>query len=274
MPELPEVEVVCRQLAYQIVGNRITSIHVYLEKSLQYRETTEQDVIGAVITAVERRGKYILIHTDRNQTLLVHLRMTGALIDTDQDAAKNYTHVRVRFELSSGRVLLYKDVRTFGGIWVYRTDQLFGCPMLSKLGVEPLTEAFTGAYLYKKTRGRRVPIKQFILNQEMISGIGNIYADESLFLSGIRPTRPAGQLGKISATRLVAAIKRVLSDSIQHGGTSFRDYRDGNGERGKHSTYLKVYGRGNEKCTVCGRMLNKVKIGGRTTVFCPRCQRR
>lgn len=270
MPELPEVEVICRQLNEQLRGKRVQGVEVYLPKSFHLAGAKEADLIGAAFTKVARRGKYIIIETDSNVALIVHLRMTGALIYTHD--ASPYTHVRTCLHLDDGD-LLYKDVRTFGGITVLPAQAVATYPALQKLGREPLSEAFNGDYLYRLSRGRTIPVKSFLLQQDKVAGIGNIYADEALFVAGIRPTKAAGKLTKKAANALAAAIQKVMRDSIAHGGTSFRDYRDGNGRRGEHVHYLQVYGRGGEPCRRCGKVLKKVKVGGRASVYCTHCQK-
>lgn len=271
MPELPEVETICRQLQDCLVGKRIEDYNVYLDKS--FRALTDRSPLlrGATVTGIRRRGKYILIETDADLVLLIHLRMTGSLIYAS--APEPRTHLRVRFYLADGGVLDFKDIRTFGQVLVLEEDECDGNSSLAKLGVEPLSEAWSGDYLYALTRKRTLAIKALLLDQRGVAGIGNIYADEALFRAGIRPQTHAGKLTKPKARRLAEAIRTVLQESIGRGGTSFRDYRDSAGKKGRNAAYLQVYGRGGEPCLQCGTILKKIQIGGRTSVYCPHCQK-
>lgn len=271
MPELPEVEVIRRQLAEVLPGRQVIGREIDLPKAFVNRTACSDAPCGARLTAVRRRGKYLLIDTDRGHTLVVHLRMTGALF---YDAVSTpRTHVRVRLALDDGAMLVFRDIRTFGSITVIEAAAEAAYRGLSVLGPEPLGMEWTAAYLYAASRRRAVPIKTLLLNQQIVAGIGNIYADESLFVAGVRPTRAAGRLSKASCEKICTAVRGVLAASIAHGGTSFRDYRDSHGARGEHVQYLQVYGRAGRPCLRCGRELVKVRLGGRATVYCPRCQR-
>ncbi len=271
MPELPEVEVIRRQLADVLPGRQVACCTVTLAKAFRNLTEAVSAPCGEVFTDVRRRGKYLLLDTDKAHTLLVHLRMTGALLYDTTPVERS--HVRVRFGLDNGAELAFRDVRTFGSVTVLTAAAAAAYPPLTKLGPEPLGPDWTPAYLYAATRRRTAAIKTVLLNQEIVAGIGNIYADESLFAAGIRPTRPARKLSKVACRRLCESVRHVLEASLAHGGTSFRDYRDSTGARGDNVRYLQVYGRGGAPCRHCGATLAKVRLGGRTTVYCPHCQR-
>ncbi len=271
MPELPEVEVIRRQLIEVLLGRRIVRRDVFLAKSFVNRTNAADAPCGETFVNVRRRGKYLFLDTDHCLTLCVHLRMTGALLYDVEPTER--THVRVKFGLDNGAELVFRDVRTFGSVTVLPTIELNDEPSLYRLGPEPLGTEWTPEYLYAATRRRTAPIKIILLNQQVVAGIGNIYADEALFAAGIRPDRSARRMSKDACIRLCAAVQVVLEDALSHGGTSFRDYRDSNGARGEHVRYLQVYGRGGELCRCCGAVLRKMRLGGRGTVYCPRCQR-
>jgi formamidopyrimidine-DNA glycosylase len=274
MPELPEVETVRRSLLPSLVGRTITGVEMrdfpgvigQLEP-----ETFAGLVSGRQITDIRRRGKYLLIDLDDESGLIVHLRMTGNL--TVLPAG----HEPVRFEhiallLDDGRSLRFSDQRKFGRI-EYRSPENRD-PLKSKLGPEPLEREFTADYLGGKLKGRTASIKALILDQRIIAGVGNIYADEALFRSRIHPLTPGGELTREQISSVVRSIKAVLRSGIEHRGTTFSSYRDANGEAGGNQFQLRVYGRGRrgEPCPRCGRPLVTLVAGGRTSHVCPHCQ--
>ena len=255
MPELPEVEVICRQLNEVLPGQEITGMKVHLAKAFADPQGLLPELIGTRFTEVQRRGKYLLLYTER-LVLVGHLRMTGALLYRTH--AASISHVRVEIRLAPPAVLYFKDVRTFGGLT--RRVDLAEYPPLLKLGPEPLSPQTSELALYTASRGRKVALKTLLLDQRVIAGVGNIYADEALFLAGLRP-------------KMLAALKTVFTQSIEDGGTSFRDYRDSAGKRGLHVQRLAVYGRKGLPCKRCQRPLQSIRLGGRTTVYCPHCQK-
>lgn len=270
MPELPEVEVVCRQLNEVLAGQEITGVKVHLAKAFADPQGLLPELIGARFTEVQRRGKYLLLYTE-HLVLVGHLRMTGALLYRTHDAS--ISHVRVEIQLAPPAVLYFKDVRTFGGLTLLRRADLAKYPPLLKLGPEPLSPQTSDLVLYTASRGRKVALKTFLLDQRVIAGVGNIYADEALFLAGLRPQMRADRLTRPKARRLLAALKEVLTQSIEDGGTTFRDYRDSSGKRGLHVKRLAVYGRKGLPCKRCQHPLQSIRLGGRTTVYCPHCQK-
>lgn len=267
MPELPEVEVLKRSLAPLILGKKLVSTTVFYEKALICEDL--EKLKNKTIENLERRGKYLLFSLYPEGALLLHLRMTGKLI---YKKTKDKTpHDHLCFELTEG-FLYYNDVRKFGG-FVYYDSFDEANKSLEKLGLEPFDDAFTGHYLYKKTRERKKPIKNFLLDQSTVAGLGNIYADEVLYKSGIRPQRLAASLSKAKCEKLASEIKLILEEAILLGGSSIKDYSNALGELGCFQNNHQVYGRGNLECKKCGRKLKKLMLAGRSTVFCPTCQK-
>ena len=274
MPELPEVEQVRRTLSGKIEGSRIEAVEVLLPRIVRAPDTAEafcRLAIGKEILAVERRGKYLLIRLSDEWTLVVHLRMTGRLLVRKPPGCERFA--RIIFTLSNGACLCYADNRTLGTMHLLPATGLGALAGLASLGPEPFDEVLTAARLSELSRGRRVAVKSLLLDQRIIAGIGNIYADESLFVAGIHPARPAGTLSLEEWAAVLAAVRQVLAQAIDHRGTSFRDYRDANGEAGSNQLYLHAYGRGGQKCGRCGAIMTRIVVGGRGTCFCPACQR-
>lgn len=271
MPELPEVETIRRSLAPKLIGGKIKQAKVLLASMVQ-QPTVEElvaKVVGKTIIAVERRGKYFLLRLSDGLSLAIHLRMTGQLLvqDISEPSAKA-TYFMLALE--DGHELRFSDLRKFGKVMLFKTDKP---PLsLSKLGPEPLAADYTPVQLEQALSKRQVAIKKALLNQELVAGIGNIYADEALFVAGIHPNRPACQLTSAELNGLYQAIRQVLSESIEHRGTTKRDYRDGEGNMGDHQNYLRVYGRAGLPCPKCQRPIVKITLGGRGTHFCSKCQ--
>lgn len=273
MPELPEVEVICRQLNTKICGKKIAAVDVLLARMLRNNDAMVLNkLIGDCFEKVERHGKYIFIETMKKQVLLVHLRMTGRLIYHDVNKDNEERYERLRFTFVDNSYLTYGDTRTLGAVYYFENKEAIDIPGYLALGIEPLSDEFTAKACYDLTKNSKMNIKAFLLNQKYITGLGNIYVDESLFASHINPKRRANSLSAKEAERLQQEIRRLLSASIEHGGTTFRDYKNSDGEVGNNQKYLKVYGRGGENCLVCNNELSVATIGGRTTVFCSKCQ--
>lgn len=266
MPELPEVETTKQSLS-PLLGKEVTAI-TYSGHRLREPIPDLSVLIGTRFTKVTRRAKYLLLdfRTDKStHTLLIHLGMSGSLGQYADMAQRKHDHVIFGF----GAVNLhYHDPRRFG-IVAWASEHL---RYLTKLGIEPLSDEFDGAYLYKKTRNSRRPIKSVIMEQALVVGVGNIYAAESLFLAGIHPQTQAGKLDQITCERLCQHIKAVLSRSITLGGSTLRDFEVGQGQTGYFQQTLLVYGREGAPCTQCQTPLLSQKIGGRASVFCPTCQ--
>ncbi|MDE2746983.1 MAG: bifunctional DNA-formamidopyrimidine glycosylase/DNA-(apurinic or apyrimidinic site) lyase [Chloroflexota bacterium] len=271
MPELPEVETVRRQLQPLVGGRRILGFRVMpgAERLLRGRPAAEIDALltGRAFATVNRRGKYLGLHLDDGQVVVVHLRMTGSL-RFRQRGFEDEPFTRAVFDLDHGDQLRFVDVRKFGTIdLVERMEEA-----LPKLGPEPLSDEFTLDAIWHAFRGRHQPIKAALLDQRNIAGIGNIYADEALFLSRLNPEAPAGSLRPSERRTLHAAIQRTLQDGVAHGGASFRDYTDVDGAEGEQQYFVRVFRRTGEPCDDCGATIRRIVVGGRATHFCPKCQ--
>ena len=270
MPELPEVETTCRGIAPHVVGKKITRV-VVRERRLRYPipRNFAAKVTGQRIDGVSRRGKYLLLACD-DGTLIIHLGMSGnlRLVPVATPAEK---HDHVDLCLSNGLVLRLRDPRRFG-LMVWTVDDPLSHPLLNDLGPEPLTAAFNGAYLNERARGRSVPVKQFIMDAKVVAGVGNIYANEALFMAKVHPRRAAGRVTADEYVALAKAIKRVLRKAIGAGGTTLRDFVDGDGRAGYFSQQLQVYGRAGQPCRRCAHAIELERQGQRATYFCPHCQ--
>jgi formamidopyrimidine-DNA glycosylase len=276
MPELPEVEIVARQLARQIVGARIQAVAVHWPRVVAHPDvaTFVAELPGAQILAVMRRAKYLLLQLDGDRTLLVHRRMSGNLLliapdEQDTPAARD-PYCRVSLALDDQRELRFSDPRKFGRMALWSNAEL--PQVFSVLGPEPLDPAFTPPALAARLHGHRRAIKAVLLDQAIVAGLGNIYADEALFAAGIHPLRPADALTPAEIARLWAAMRAVLTAGIASGGTSFGRHRDVWGQAGSNLRNLAVYRRGGEPCVTCGTPITRIVRGGRGTHFCPHCQ--
>ncbi|WP_299585184.1 bifunctional DNA-formamidopyrimidine glycosylase/DNA-(apurinic or apyrimidinic site) lyase [uncultured Microbulbifer sp.] len=271
MPELPEVETTCRGLAPHLEGHKVRSVQV---RQPRLRWPVDPDfakhIKNARILKLERRAKYLLVHTDRGCAIW-HLGMSGSLrlIQSEERAEK---HDHIDWRLDSGLVLRYRDPRRFGALLWTAGDPL-SHDLLSHLGPEPLSEAFTGDHLFSSSRRRKQSVKTFIMDGRIVVGVGNIYASESLFLAGIRPDREAGSISRARYLRLAEVIQQVLRRAIAQGGTTLRDFIGGDGQPGYFAQELNVYGRAGLPCPTCGRPVRDITLGQRNTFFCVHCQR-
>jgi formamidopyrimidine-DNA glycosylase len=271
VPELPEVETTRRGLAPVLEGRTIAKV-VIRERRLRWRLPAglEASLEGRRVRNVARRAKYLLIGTDRG-TLILHLGMSGSLRVVDPaEPARPHDHVDL--VLSSGRCVRFNDPRRFGSLHFVAGDPL-AHPLLRALGPEPLSADFDADYLYRRTRRRRVAIKQLLMNASVVVGVGNIYASEALFRARVRPQRAAGRLSRAEIARLVAAVRRVLGAAIKVGGTTLRDYVNPDGLPGYFRQKLYVYERAGEPCRVCRTPIRQRVQGQRATYWCPTCQR-
>jgi formamidopyrimidine-DNA glycosylase len=271
MPELPEVETTRRGIAPALIGRRIVAA-VVRDRRLRWPidKHVEASVKGQTVRDVERRGKYILIklHTG---ALIVHLGMSGSLRVLESDVPPR-PHDHWDLVLNSGKVLRFHDPRRFGSLH-WTTDDPNAHKLLAKLAPEPLSEAFDADYLFRATRKRQVAIKQFIMNSQVVVGVGNIYASEALFRAGISPRRAARRLTRAQAAALTKAIKEVLAEAIHIGGTTLRDYVNADGIPGYFRQKLFVYERAGEACRVCETPVKQFVQGQRSTYWCATCQR-
>ncbi len=274
MPELPEVETIVTDLRPHLAGRTIVSCELLFPTIVRHPEPEIfiDSVAGAQIVAVRRRGKYILIDLDHELLLIVHLGMTGQLRLVDADAPL-LKHTHAVFTLDDGRQLRYRDPRRFGRLLLGTEASLLSSKKLPRLGPEPIDPAFAADELYRRLRKRRTSLKAVLLDQGAIAGVGNIYADESLHRARLRPDRMAGSLSRKSAQRLHESLRVSLLTAIKNRGSSVDTYRDAWGEIGGQQEKLQVYGRAGEPCFTCGRPLALIRIAGRSTVFCRRCQR-
>ncbi len=269
MPELPEVETSRRGIEPFLVGERIDKV-IVRETRLRWpvRADVKKQLTGHTVNSVTRRAKYLLVNTS-NGSAMIHLGMSGSVYIVDHDTPAG-VHEHFDFELASGKTLRYRDPRRFGSLhWSKDPEQH---KLISSLGPEPLGDLFSGEYLWRRSRGRRVNIKQFIMNAGIVVGVGNIYASEALFLAGINPHRAAGRVALHRYAVLAEVIRSVLQKAIEAGGTTLRDFYGGDGEPGYFQQELAVYGRDDEPCRKCERPISVVVLGQRSTFYCKDCQ--
>src|SRR5437660_7801884 len=277
MPELPEVETVANDLRPHLVGRTVTGCQLRFPAIVRHPDPAAfaATLPGRRIEALTRRGKYLLHHLSgepADELLVVHLGMTGQWRCVEA-AVPEPDHLHAVLALDDGRQLRYRDVRRFGRLLLGTERELVGLRRLPRLGPEPLDPDFTAGDLYRRLRVRRAPLKALLLDQMMIAGVGNIYADESCFRACVRPDRPAGTLSRLAVGRLHEALRELLREAIANRGSSVDDYRDAWGEMGSEQERLLVYGRAGQPCVRCGRPLALIRLAGRSTVFCRRCQR-
>ncbi len=287
MPELPEVETVCRQLEPELEGRRIAELEVLDERWTRpvAAAEVERGVAGRTIEALGRRGKYLLLALDDGRTLVMHLRMTGNLVLVEGEdrvdpsegmrlyegeRSTSERHLRARFRLDDGRELWFTDPRRFGEASLLDGDGLER--RFASLGVEPLSAEFTPELLGERAAGRTAPLKSFLLDQSHVAGVGNIYADEALFRARLHPLSPAGSMKPEHLEALRDAVVAALEAGLTHGGASIDDYRDGLGERGSMQNEFLVHTREGEPCPSCGGAIERIVVSGRSTYFCPSCQ--
>ncbi len=275
MPELPEVETTRRGIAPHLIGRQV--LGVTLRRSdLRWPIPPEISTLlpGQRIMDVERRAKYLLLHTGAGSALL-HLGMSGMLRVLPPDAPLGaHDHVDIMLEGAPGqreRVLRFTDPRRFGCLLWQPPGEVH--PLLAALGPEPLTDAFDGDTLWQRSRGRRAAVKLFLMDNANVVGVGNIYASEALFAAGIDPRRDAGAVSRTRYARLAAEVKRILAWAIERGGTTLRDFLNPDGAPGYFFRELNVYGRAGEPCKVCGAPIKQALLGQRSTFWCPRCQK-
>jgi formamidopyrimidine-DNA glycosylase len=271
MPELPEVETSRAGIRSHILHQGIKNV-IVRQRQLRWPIPIDlkAKLINTHIQAVERRGKYLILKTEGG-SLIIHLGMSGHLaIVSSETAPTKHAHVDILF--NNNECLRYTDPRRFGSFLWTEADPL-AHPLLRNLGPEPLSLEFNSDYLWQQTRSRKQAIKQVIMNSKIVVGVGNIYANEVLFAAKIHPKLPAQHLSKSQCTQLVKSIKTIIDKAIRLGGTTLKDFRNSQGKPGYFKQELKVYGRGQQACTRCQTLLCEIRLGQRTTVFCPSCQR-
>lgn len=274
MPELPEVEQVRLSLLSHIKKAKICKVEVRLPRMIVYPSVPEfiAGVEGQVITDVRRKGKYLMLMLQNGHYVLAHLRMTGALLVCPHDGAEP-PFAKIRFVLTNDRDMWFTDIRTFGTMSLCGGNDAWKDKGFAALEPEPLASGFTEAYLRERLKKSHQMVKCFLLDQHKIAGLGNIYADEALAVAAIRPTHYSDTLTKKQAHALYEAINQVIAQGLRNHGTTFRNYQDADGVRGSNKDYLLVYGRKGRPCTKCGTPLRQIKVGGRGSVYCPRCQK-
>jgi formamidopyrimidine-DNA glycosylase len=271
MPELPEVETTVRGLRPILEGRRIASIEMRrADLRRPFPPDLRQRLTGARVTGLGRRAKYGLIDTDRGDTLIFHLGMSG---HWRVDPAELGKHDHVVIETDEGRRLALNDHRRFGFLDIVRTEALDTYPPFAKMGPEPLGDAFDGAYLARALASRAAPVKALLLDQRIVAGLGNIYVCEALHMAGIAPGKAGGQIARVRLDRLADSVRAVLLAAIAAGGSSLRDFVHPDGELGYFSSAWRVYGREGAACPSCGGVIRRRADSGRSTFFCPKCQR-
>jgi len=270
MPELPEVETTVRGLARFLEGQRIARVAVNRpDLRRPFPPDLAQALTGATVTALGRRAKYGLIHTDRDRTMVFHLGMSGRW-RIEPDTPDRHDHLVL--ETGAGHVLALNDARRFGSVDLVDTAALDAWPAFAAMGPEPLGESLTAGHLAAAFAGRISPVKVMLLDQRIVAGLGNIYVCEALHRAHIRPDKPAGRVSPAALDRLVPAIRDVLGESIEAGGSTIRDYAQPNGELGYFAASWRVYGRESQPCA-CGGTVSRTVQAGRSSFWCAKCQR-
>lgn len=274
MPELPEVETVCRGLANTITGRQITEV---LARRRHLRvplpDNMEQALTGRTVQQVTRRAKYILVHLDNQTILVIHLGMSGTLVLHQETPLEYRKHDHVVITFQPDMTLIFHDPRRFGLIALMTIQESAGHPLFAGLGLEPFDQDMTAGYFHALLKKSRSPVKLAIMDQRKIVGVGNIYASESLFRSGIHPARPADSITQREAGVLRDRIITVLNEAIASGGSTLRDYVRSSGDSGYFQHHFTVYGRHGQPCTNCSSPIKQMKQSGRSTFFCNICQR-
>ncbi|MEM7292002.1 MAG: bifunctional DNA-formamidopyrimidine glycosylase/DNA-(apurinic or apyrimidinic site) lyase [Pseudomonadota bacterium] len=269
MPELPEVETTKRGIAPFLEGATVTRVTVRQPQLRWPIPSGIQQLKGARVDAIERRGKYLLLRSEPG-TAILHLGMSGSLrVASSSDPLRKHDHVDIGY--SSTGVVRFHDPRRFGAL-LWTTQDPYQHKLLVSLGPEPLSDGFDGDYLFAMTRKRKLAIKNLIMNSAVVVGVGNIYACEALFLSGVRPSTPSHRVSRAQSHLLVEHIRSVLSQAIEVGGTTLRDFVNAQGDPGYFRQSLFVYGRAGEPCRLCGSAIKNRVIGQRSSFFCPSCQ--
>jgi formamidopyrimidine-DNA glycosylase len=273
VPELPEVETIRRQLEPELVGRELVSVEVLDERWTRPEDPrgVEEAVAGRRIEAVERRGKYLILRLSGDVALVMHLRMTGNLVVRAPGSHPEARHLRAVIRLDRGEELCFTDARRFGHAVALAGEEL-DAYLGARVGIEPLSEELTAATLLQLAAGRTAPLKSFLLAQDRVAGIGNIYADEALHIAALHPLSPAGSMKPDHAEALRAGIVAALEAGLDNGGASVDDYLDARGERGSMQDEFLVHTREGEACPRCGGTIRRIVISGRSSYFCPVCQ--
>ena len=272
MPELPEVETVRRTLKELIINKKITYVDIYYDKLIEYPYSDEfkERIKGQLIKDIKRKGKWLMFELD-DYYMLSHLRMEGKFfLKNDEPILK---HEHIIFHLDDGKTLRYQDTRKFGKIHLIEKDKVYNCKPLNELGLEPWDKDLTCDYLRSKFKNKKIPIKTVLLDQSIITGIGNIYADEILFLSHLNPLKRSNELNDNELINIIKYTRQVLSKAIEMGGTTIRSYESSEGVHGRFQNNLLVHNHEGDNCIKCGELIIKIKVNGRGTYYCPNCQK-
>ena len=274
VPELPEIEAIKRVIEPQIQGLAIEQVTVNRPEVIAHpdADTFCRRTVGQIFAGFQRRGKCLILCMESGDRLILHLRMTGCLLVTPPDYPEE-KHTHLVFHLSGGRELRFSDTRRFGRFWLLRQGEADTYTGMEKLGAEPFDPVFSGEYLSARLGKRKKAVKECLLDQSVIAGIGNIYSDEILFAARIHPGRPASTLTKEEWNRLASVIPERLAFFIEKNETTPEEYLAAKGRDYRNTPFLQVYGHGDEPCPVCGESLCRTVIGGRSSVYCPTCQR-
>jgi len=274
VPELPEVETVRRRLEPVLVGRSFEHVEINDPRLTRPEDPAEvaAELTGERVTALERRGKYLVVRFESGRVLLIHLRMTGTFLYAPPGTPADVPHRRAVVNLDDGSDVVYRDVRRFG-TWLLVEPEGLDPYLAQRLGGEPLGRRFTTKSLAASLENRRAPVKAALLDQRTLAGLGNIYVDEALWRARIHPMRPARELEPEEVRALREGIKRALEAGIKRQGATLRDYRQPDGRTGSMQKEFKVYGRGGEPCDRCGTPIEKTRVAGRSTWYCPSCQR-
>jgi formamidopyrimidine-DNA glycosylase len=274
VPELPEVETVRRRLEPLLVGRRFERVEIHDSRLTRPEDPggVAAELTGERVAALERRGKYLIVRFESGRVLLIHLRMTGNLLHAPAEPSSDVSHVRAVVNLDDGSGVIYRDVRRFG-TWLLVEPGALDPYLAERLGGEPLGRTFTTKSLAARLEKRKAPVKAALLDQRTLAGLGNIYVDEALWRARIHPLRPARELEHDDVRALREGIKRALDAGIARQGATLRDYRQPDGSTGSMQHEFKVYGRGGEPCDRCGTPIEKTRVAGRGTWYCPSCQR-
>ena len=275
MPELPEVETIRRIIGPQISGRSITSLEIHNPQIIAFpdADTFSSSLVGCSFTGMSRRGKFLIFHLDNGSRLVLHLRMTGQLLVTPADHQEE-KHTHLKAELSDGKQIRYIDVRRFGRFWLLSNDEADTVTGMDKLGIEPDNALLTVNFLIEKLNKRKKAIKEMLHDQTIIAGIGNIYSDEILHAAGIYPEKSCNALTNAEWKRLAEQIPKVIAWAIEANEITPEDYLAGKGKEYRNTPFLKAYGHNGKPCEICGTLFEKLTVGGRSSCYCPKCQKK
>ncbi len=274
MPELPEVETVCRGLEQSILGKTIEQVEVMRpDLRIPFPDNLAESLHDQAITTITRRSKYILMTLSNQLVLIMHLGMSGKILIREDEPETIHKHDHLLIRFSDDSWLIFHDPRRFGLVTLANAVNINEHPLLAHLGPEPLSNDFTVDYLYSQLKQKHTPIKHAIMDASLVVGVGNIYASESLFRAGVRPTRACNKVTKPEVVKLVASIREVLQEAIASGGSTLRDYVRSDGDLGYFQHRFNVYGRADKPCLVCTTPIKQIKQQNRSSFYCPNCQK-